>query len=163
MHLAPMLLLWQLPEGQCQGCGLSGENTQLATPRNITTVTQSQAQPGKNSCCNGTSGSGAGLCSESARHRTASADREKQMHNAELLAPTLLLLHGPSRAYKIDGSSLVSACSHVLMHSCLWLYFPTPRPRGGAELRRPRWSLRMAAESVARVRQLVLQASFSTF
>ncbi|CAM9385527.1 unnamed protein product, partial [Rangifer tarandus platyrhynchus] len=44
------------PEGQCQDRRLSGENTQLATPRNITTGMQRQAQPGKSSCYDGTLG-----------------------------------------------------------------------------------------------------------
>lgn len=41
------------PEGQCQDRRLSGESTQLATPRNITTGMQRQAQPGKSSCYDG--------------------------------------------------------------------------------------------------------------
>lgn len=38
--------------------GYLGGNTQLATLRNITTGMQSQAQPGKSSCYNGTFGTG---------------------------------------------------------------------------------------------------------
>lgn len=39
--------LWQLLGGPCQPRRLSGENTQLATLRNTTTETQSQAQPSR--------------------------------------------------------------------------------------------------------------------
>lgn len=141
----PILLqcfcIGSFPEGQCQGCMLSGENTQLATLRNITAEMQSQAQPGKNSCRNGALGSGGQFVRRVSKAPSSICKPQKANTKCRTACSTsYLLLHCSPRIHKIDGLSIASAYSHVLKYSCLWHYFR------GTEQCRPQWSLSMAAE-----------------
>lgn len=128
-HPAPMLLLWQLPRGPVPRSQTIWGGTPSWPPWG-TSPQGCRARPSqaRAAATMGLSGPEAGLCSMSARHRTASANLKKLMYNTELHVPAFyLLLHCSLRLCEIDSLSMFSAYSHVLKYSCLWHYIPLPR------------------------------------
>ena len=127
------------PEGQCQDCRLSGENTQLATPRNHRDAAPGPARQEQLLQWD--------FGDQRPAHVPCQQGTEQHLQSAE----SKCIIHCSPRICEIDGLSMVSASNTPVCG----IIFAYPGSFGEAGQCTPRWSLSMAVGEKSMVGFLV--------